>query len=119
MTRASYVESIADYGAALRFQPEFSQAWYHRGECHHEIAAYPLAIADFTSVISLRPELALRFGVHPAQVNQWKHQLEKTARRVFSGEEVERKPSPREEELVAALERMQGELDWLKKKVTR
>jgi len=64
-------------------------------------------------------ELGLRFGVHPAQVSQWKHQLEKTAQRVFSGEQVERKPSPREEELVAALERMQGELDWLKKKVTR
>ena len=64
-------------------------------------------------------ELGLRFGVHPAQVSQWKHQLEKTAQRVFSGEGVERKPSPREEELVGALERMQTELDWLKKKVTR
>ena len=63
-------------------------------------------------------ELGLRFGVHPAQVNQWKHQLEQTARQVFSGE-GERKASPREEELVAALERLQGELDWLKKKVTR
>lgn len=63
-------------------------------------------------------ELGLRFGVHPTQVSQWKQQLEKTAQRVFSGEEVERKLSPREEELVTALERMQTELDWLKKKVT-
>ena len=64
-------------------------------------------------------ELGLRFGVHPTQVSQWKHQLEKTAPRVFSGEAVERKPSPREADLVAALERMQTELDWLKKKVTK
>jgi transposase-like protein len=64
-------------------------------------------------------ELGLRFGVHPTQVSQWKQQLEKTAQRVFSGEKVERKPSPREAELVTALERMQTELDWLKKKVTQ
>jgi transposase-like protein len=64
-------------------------------------------------------ELGLRFGVHPTQVSQWKQQLEKTAQRVFSGEGVERKPSPREAELVTALERMQTELDWLKKKVTK
>lgn len=64
-------------------------------------------------------ELGLRFGVHPAQVSQWKHQLEKTAQRIFSGEVVEPKPSQREGELVAALERMQAELDWLKKKVAR
>ncbi len=64
-------------------------------------------------------ELGLRFGVHPAQVSQWKHQLEKTAQRVFSGEAVERQPSSRGVELVGALERMQTELDWLKKKVTK
>ena len=64
-------------------------------------------------------ELGLRFGVHPTQVSQWKQQLEKTAQRVFSGDEVERKPSSREAELVTALERMQTELDWLKKKVTK
>jgi len=62
-------------------------------------------------------ELGLRFGVHPTQVNQWKLQLEKTAQRVFSGEKVEATPSAREAELAAALERMQTELDWLKKKV--
>ncbi len=64
-------------------------------------------------------ELGLRYGVHPAQVSQWKHQLEKTAPRVFSGEKVESRPSSREAELVAALERLQTELDWLKKKVTK
>jgi transposase len=61
-------------------------------------------------------ELGSRFGVHPTQVNQWKHELEKAAQRVFSGEAT---PSAREAELAAALERMQTELDWLKKKVTK
>lgn len=61
-------------------------------------------------------ELGLRFGVHPTQVNQWKHQLEEAARRIFSGEAT---PSAREAELAAALQRMQTELDWLKKKVAK
>jgi hypothetical protein len=38
---------------------------------------------------------------------------------VFSGEKVEAQPSAREAELAAALERMQTELDWLKKKVAK
>jgi transposase-like protein len=61
-------------------------------------------------------ELGSRYGVHPTQVNQWKHQLEKAAQRVFSGEAA---PSAREAELAAAVERMQRELEWLKKKVTK
>jgi len=64
-------------------------------------------------------ELGLRFGVHPTQVSQWKQQLEKAAQRVFSGEKVEAQPSAREAELATALERMQAELDWLKKKVAK
>jgi len=36
-----------------------------------------------------------------------------------SGEKVEDQPSAREAELAAALERMQTELDWLKKKVAK
>lgn len=61
-------------------------------------------------------ELALRYGVHPAQVNQWKYQLEKSARRLFEEERVQSEPSRREEDLVSALERLQEELEFLKKK---
>jgi transposase len=64
-------------------------------------------------------ELALRFGVHPAQVSQWKYQLEKSARRLFENEKVESVPSRREEDLVSALQRLQDELEFLKKKASR
>ena len=50
------------------------------------------------------------------QINQWKQQLEKAAPGVFSGAAT---PSAREAELAAAVERMQTELEWLKKKVTK
>ena len=45
-------------------------------------------------------ELGSQFGVHPTQVNQWKHQLEQAAQGVFSGAAT---PSAREAELAAAL----------------
>ena len=61
-------------------------------------------------------ERALRFGVHPTQVDQWKYQLEKLARRLFEDEQVQSVPSRREEELVSALERLQDELEFLKKR---
>lgn len=61
-------------------------------------------------------ELGLRFGVHPTQVNQWKYQLEQAAQRIFSGEAT---PSAREAELGVVVERLQTELDWLKKKVAK
>jgi len=64
-------------------------------------------------------ELALRFGVHPAQVNQWKYQLEKSARRLFEDQKVESVPSRREEDLVSVLQRLQDELEFLKKKASR
>ena len=34
-------------------------------------------------------ELGLRYGVHPTQVSQWKHQLEQTAQRVAGGGHAE------------------------------
>lgn len=60
-------------------------------------------------------ELACRFGVHPAQVNQWQYHLEQQAREVF-----DEQPLPKEAaELAERLEQVQRELDWLKKKVNR
>lgn len=63
-------------------------------------------------------ELACRFGVHPTQVAQWRHQLEESAAALFSDgrKGVEQDPTKREEELFAALTRVETELAWLKKK---
>ena len=74
----------------------------------HRASFQPKAALSAVPVEVTPIELSLRFGVNPAQVSQWKHQLEKTAQRVFSGEEAERKPIPQETELLAALERMQA-----------
>jgi hypothetical protein len=40
--------------------------------------------------------------MRPAQVNQWRYQLEKSLRRVFEEGKVESLPSRREEDLVSA-----------------
>jgi transposase len=63
-------------------------------------------------------ELACRFGVHATQVAQWQYQLEKSAPAVFSNERkrVEQDPTQREAELLAALQKAEAELEWLKKK---
>jgi transposase len=66
-------------------------------------------------------ELACRFGIHATQVAQWQHQLEQSARCVFSDERkgIEPSPTKREAELLAELQQTQAELEWLKKKATR
>jgi transposase-like protein len=63
-------------------------------------------------------ELACRFGVHATQVAQWRHQLEQGSPSLFSDgrKGVEPDPTVREEELFAALSRVEAELAWLKKK---
>ena len=63
-------------------------------------------------------ELACRFGVHATQVAQWQHQLEQSARSVFSDERkgIEPSSTKREAELLAELQQAQAELEWLKKK---
>lgn len=63
-------------------------------------------------------ELACRFGIHPTQVAQWRHQLEEGAHALFSDgrQGVEQDPSQREADLFAQLSRVESELEWLKKK---
>jgi transposase-like protein len=63
-------------------------------------------------------ELACRFGVHPTQVAQWRQQLEQGAKALFwdGRKGVEPDPTRREAELLAAVQRLETELEWLKKK---
>lgn len=64
-------------------------------------------------------ELACRFGVHPTQVAQWQYQLEHSAHALFSDgrKGVEPPPAQREVDLFAAVQRLETELEFLKKKV--
>lgn len=66
-------------------------------------------------------ELACRFGIHATQVAQWQQQLEKSAPALFSEgrKGVEQDPTQREAELLAALQKAEAELEWLKKKAIR
>jgi transposase len=66
-------------------------------------------------------ELACRFGIHATQVAQWQHQLEQSASTVFSDgrKGVEQDPSQREAELLLAVQKLEAELEWLKKKAGR
>jgi transposase len=63
-------------------------------------------------------ELACRFGVHPTQVAQWQYQLEESAHALFSDgrKGVEQRPAQREVDLFAAVQRLETELEFLKKK---
>ena len=63
-------------------------------------------------------EIAQDFGVHPAQVGQWKRELQEQAAGLF---EVKRgvrpaDPSASPDRLYSEIGRLKMELDWLKKK---
>lgn len=64
-------------------------------------------------------EIAQDFGVHPAQVGQWKRELQAQAAALFDGK---RGPKPvtdassSPDRLYSEIGRLKMELDWLKKK---
>jgi len=63
-------------------------------------------------------EIGQAYGVHPAQVRQWKKAIQEQACQVFAGK---RGPKPvaehqRPEKLYSEIGRLKMELDWLKKK---
>ena len=63
-------------------------------------------------------EIGQEHGVHPAQVGQWKREIQEQAQRLF---EKKRGPKPVEgpgdtERLYSEIGRLKVELDWLKKK---
>jgi transposase-like protein len=63
-------------------------------------------------------EIGQAYGVHPAQVGQWKKEIQEQAKTLFEGK---RGPAPlaahREPELLySEIGKLKVELDWLKKK---
>jgi transposase len=63
-------------------------------------------------------EIGQAYGVHPAQVGQWKKEIQEQAKTLFEGK---RGPKPLAEHqepdvLYGEIGRLKVELDWLKKK---
>jgi transposase len=63
-------------------------------------------------------ELGLQYGVHPAQVGQWKREIQEQAEILFAkkrGPKADAGPGDAER-LYSEIGRLKVELDWLKKK---
>jgi len=64
-------------------------------------------------------EMGQEFGVHPAQVRQWKRAIQEQAQSLFEGKNRGPKPVAEHQEpenLFSEIGKLKMELDWLKKK---
>lgn len=52
----NYEAAIADYSKEIAIDPQYSDAWYYRGQVKSVLGRYNGAIADFSRVIALSPK---------------------------------------------------------------
>ena len=50
--------AIADYGEAIRLEPDYAAAYYNRGNAKYALGRYDDAIADHDEAIRLKPDYA-------------------------------------------------------------
>ncbi len=53
---------MVSFSNAIGRAPNWALAYFHRGECLHELKEYHAAVADFTQVIGRRPNLAAAYS---------------------------------------------------------
>jgi transposase-like protein len=81
-------------------------------------AAFKAKVAlEAAKEIKTLSELASQYGVHPAQISQWKKQLLETAPNVFSTQKKNIDYSKKFDELYRQIGEVTVERDWLKKKL--
>ena len=61
-TKGLYDAAIADYGQALRIDPNDTQAYYNRGIAYHRKGQYDLAIADYSRALRIDPKFAKAYN---------------------------------------------------------
>jgi tetratricopeptide (TPR) repeat protein len=57
-----YAEALADYGAAIRLDPNLAMAYANRGATYHDLSRHAEALADFDTAIRLDPNLAMAYA---------------------------------------------------------
>jgi tetratricopeptide (TPR) repeat protein len=59
MENSQYARAIADYGRALRLDPNSAEALARRGQAHQERGAFDAAERDFAAALALQPDLQI------------------------------------------------------------
>ena len=56
-----YLRAIADYGQAVKINPDYVNAYLNRGISYYLLRNYQLAIADYNQAIKLDPQYSLAY----------------------------------------------------------
>ena len=56
MRNVGYKEAIASYDQALKFQPDYHQAWYNRGNALDNLGRHEEALASYGQALKFQPD---------------------------------------------------------------
>ena len=59
--QGDYDKALADYSEAIKFNPDYAEAYNGRGVAWHERRDYVRAIADYSEAINLKPDYAAAY----------------------------------------------------------
>src|SRR5262249_15994261 len=61
-TKGDLDAAIADYDAAIAFDPRYALAYLRRGDVHQERADFEAALGDYTKAIEINPRLSAAYN---------------------------------------------------------